>query len=202
MILLVKQSICTVCPGSEDTVIDGMGLTTSVVTCISGETGDTILEGFTIANGTQGTLNSSNYICDSRMYVVNSNPTVNQCNFVSNALSGQYETHGGGLCQLGSSPEITDCNFLDNTSASDYLGERKIPMGGAVFIQNSSIEILNCSFETNSTSIGSGGYNRGGAIACTNNSIINITECSFTGNHTERGLDWEELFISIPLQIL
>ena len=73
-----------------DTIIDGGGSGT-VVTCDSGETSTTVLDGFTITNG------SATY--GGGMYNNNSSPTVSNCTFSGNTST--YE--GGGMVNYNSS---------------------------------------------------------------------------------------------------
>ena len=63
----------------NDTIIDGGG-GGSVVTCSSGEGSSTVLDGFTITNGSATTGGG--------MYNVNSNPTVTNCIFWGNSDTG------------------------------------------------------------------------------------------------------------------
>ncbi|MHC4545970.1 MAG: choice-of-anchor Q domain-containing protein [Planctomycetota bacterium] len=77
--------------GPAVTTIDAIGLSSSVVTCISGEGLNTILEGFTITGGT-GTPDDFGQLCGGGMRNENSSPTVTNCIFTSNSAE-----FGGGL---------------------------------------------------------------------------------------------------------
>ena len=80
-----------------DTIIDGGG-NGSVVTCDSGETSTTVLDGFTITNGSASQGGG--------MYNYNSSPTVTNCTFSGNTANGW----GGGMYNSSSSsPTVSNC---------------------------------------------------------------------------------------------
>lgn len=91
------------------TVIDG-NQAGSVVSFSSGESYDSVLDGFTITNG-NGTLGPYGWICGGGLYINNSNPTVMNCLFNAKTLTAGY---GGGMCNLDCSPAVTDCIFTGN----------------------------------------------------------------------------------------
>jgi hypothetical protein len=87
--------------GPEVTTIDAQQ-TGSVVRCVSGEGSDTVLSGFTIANGW---ANSG-----AGMRIDHSSPTVTDCTFSANTA----ETGGGMMTENGSALVI-DTRFCENT---------------------------------------------------------------------------------------
>ena len=130
----------------EDTIIDANG-SGSVVTCESGETAATILQGFTLTGG------DSTY--GGGMFNLNSSPTVTNCIFYGNTAS-----YGGGMYASGSDLTITNCTFSGNTAGS----------GGGVRISDCSPTVTSCTFSTNraENSDGGGVYNIWGNPTITN----------------------------------
>jgi hypothetical protein len=106
-----------------DTIIDG-GAAGSVVTCASGETPATVLDGFTITNGlaTYG----------GGMYNQDSSPTV-----TNGIFSGNTATYGGGMYNENSVQTATNCRFLGNTATNS---------GGGMYNKNSINTVANCVF--------------------------------------------------------
>ena len=129
--------------GPEVTTIDGGGAY-HVVQCVSGEDGNTILEGFTITGGDA----NGTYPDDSGggMYCENSSPTVTNCTFSGNSATNS----GGGMGNLDSSPTVSNCTFSGN-SATNY--------GGGMLNADSSPTVSNCTFSGNTATEGGGMYN-------------------------------------------
>lgn len=151
--------------GPEVTIIDGVGLDTSVVTCTSGETAATVLEGFTITGGT-GTVRDV-FTLGGGMIVENSSPTVTDCIFTGNNLSlGGHAVRGGGMYNKNGSPTVTRCIFEENSASS----------GAGMFnIASSNPLVTNCSFTNNvGSAFGAGMYNE--------DSRPTVTDCTFSGN--------------------
>ncbi|TDJ58375.1 MAG: hypothetical protein E2O40_01570 [Planctomycetota bacterium] len=143
--------------GSEVTTIDALGMG-RVVTCISGEGPDTILDGFTITGGNTGGLGGG-------MLNQGSSPTLTNCNFTGNQacpISGA----GGGMANLNGSPTVTDCAFTDNLAGL---------FGGGMVNFNSSPTVTNCTFSGNTSN------NKGGGMTNGSGSAV-VTDCTFTGN--------------------
>ena len=87
-----------------DTIIDGGGSDT-VVTCDSGETSTTVLDGFTITNG------SATYAGGIENDF--SSPTVSNCTFSGNTTNDE----GGGMLNYdNSSPTVTNCILSGNSA--------------------------------------------------------------------------------------
>ena len=112
--------------GPELTIIDAQRGGT-VVTCTSFEGSDTVLDGFTIRNGT-GTLIEVSppgqfFEVGGGMWNHFSSPTVTNCTF-SRQLGGT--TGGGAMYNHGGDPTVTNCTF-SATRTGDPGG------GGAMF---------------------------------------------------------------------
>jgi hypothetical protein len=142
--------------GPGMTIIDASGLNASVVTCNSGEGGDTILEGFTVTGG-----NASN---GGGMYNTGSSPTVTNCIFTANTAS-----RGGGMLNNQSDPTVTDCTFSGNSAGQSG--------GGMYNDTGSSPTVTDCTF-TGNTALA---YNGGGMYSCAE-SDPTVTDCIFTSN--------------------
>jgi beta-galactosidase len=151
--------------GPEVTTIDGTGYY-HVVLCVSGEDGNTILEGFTITGGNANGTFPDN--CGGGMYNNVSTPTVSNCIFSGNTASYR----GGGMYNYNSSPAIWNCTFSGNT-ASDR--------GGGMYNHNySGPTVDNCTFSGNSAGDGGGMYNYFF-------SSPTVTDCDFSGNFADEG---------------
>ena len=166
------------------------------VKCVSGESADTILQGFSIINGdATGAFpddrgggmyckDSSPTIIDCRfhgdanlgggMYNENSSPTVIGCYFYGNTSSfpGGDATYGGGMYNLNSSPIITGCIFTENSSDAD---------GGGIYNNASSPIITDCIFIDHISNSGSCVYNYNGSNPVITNSIFSSNIANFNG---------------------
>jgi len=166
--------------GNASTVIDGMKSGSVVTADNVGYT--TILDGFTVTNGS-GTSVSGLGRCGGGMYNgYYSSPTITNCIFQNNSAS-----IGGGMYNCDySSPTITNCIFQNNlVSASG---------GGICNNDTSSPTITNCIFQNNSATSGSSG---GGMYNCDYSSPT-ITNCTFQNNlaSTNGGGMWNYVYSS------
>ena len=126
----------------------------------SGETKDSVIDNFTIQNGTvRGGEDGGAIFCYS------SSPTVTNCTFSGNSADFQ----SGAIYCDGSSPTITNCAFSGNDAAH----------GGAIFCYSSSPTVTNCTFSGNSADFG-------GAIYC-DSSSPRAANCTFSGNSAGDG---------------
>ena len=170
-----------------DTIIDAVGFVIfsgavgSVVTCESGETETTVLQGFTLTGGDE-----------SGMYNENSNPAIINCIFSDNTTDGD----GGGMHNRDSNPTITRCTFSNN-SAQWY--------GGGMYNDDSDPMIIDCTFSGNWAMYGGGMYNLYSHPTVTNSTFSGnwaedtgggmrnsdsdptIANCTFNGNVAELG---------------
>jgi len=133
----------------------------------SGETKDSVVDNFTIQNGSVEDTYGGAILCEN-----NSSPTIANCVFQNNETvdrNSSYDNENGGAIYCdNSSPMITDCVFSGN-GADAY--------GGAIYCDNSSSPTLtNCTFSDNSADWG------GGAICC-NYSSPTLTNCTFSNNN-------------------
>jgi parallel beta-helix repeat protein len=146
--------------GPELTIIDAQGAG-SVVTCDSGEGAETVLDGFTITNGSPPSLFGGG------MHNYSSSPTVTNCTFSGNAA---YD-YGGGMYNYSSSPTVTNCTFSDNSANN----------GGGMYSEYSSnATVINCTFSGNTA-----GYRGSGMFNYL--SSPTVTDCTFSGNSTYYG---------------
>lgn len=130
----------------------------------SGETSDSVVDGFTILNGKvtssdPGGSDGGGIHCD------RSSPTITNCSIKDNtAASG-----GGGICCKFSSPTITNCTIVNNTGRS----------GGGIYGWSSTATITNCAIANNNVT---GSYGRGGAAYCGGSNSQTFTGCTITNN--------------------
>jgi len=177
--------------GAAATTIDGTGAKASVVTAVSGEGPDTILEGFTITNGIVGTVYEPLpfYTFGGGMYVDQSSPTIVDCIVTENQSGfggGAYfresfsevsgtvfhdnyaNTDGGGAQCWGGGVLFTGCTFTLNRAPQSF--------GGGVHFTRGTPVVVDCVFANNTAATG-GGF--------TWNSFgdgMVVTGCSVTSN--------------------
>ena len=153
------------------TIIDGTGLTTSVVRAVTGETSATVLQGFTIRNGAVGSKPpwDTTLLLGGGLYIERANPIIRDCAFTTN-----HSAYGGGIYALYSNSLVENCTFTQN-SASSYGGGIQF-FGGSPIIRNCVI--------TNNTCL-----NRGGGIHLVqwNGGASTLDGCTITGNSTNLG---------------
>ncbi len=152
--------------GADVTTIDATGVGGSVVTCVSGEGPDTVLDGFTITGGT-GT-DAGGYTLGGGMYNHYSSPTVINCTF-----SGNTADYGGGIYNYDSSPTVAGCTFSGNTSPYGAGG-------GMYNYRGSSAWVAHCTFSGNTAVAG-------GAGICNYDSSPTVIACTFSGNTSPYG---------------
>jgi parallel beta-helix repeat protein len=167
--------------GAATTIIDGNALS-SVVTFYSGEGADSVLDGFSVTNGTSGIYFSNS-----------SSPMVKNCN-----ISNNSGTSGGGIaCWNSSAPTISNCT-ISNNDARD---------GAGIWSKFASPVITNCNINNNTSSYnGAGIYvffspnttitgcnisnnnaGMGGGIAFVASSSSDISNCTISGNTADDG---------------
>ena len=149
--------------GPEVTIIDGSGFAAgSVVTFANGEGLDSVLRGFTIANGTVGTrLQKGDPSAGGGIIVNEASPTIESCVIRDNGAE-----YGGGLFVRFGDALVRDCRFVQNTGFID---------GGGAQVVRSNARLEECTFELNVS-----GRN-GGGIQMFNGSPI-LTGCRFQSN--------------------
>ena len=146
--------------GADVTIIDGTGLNSSVVKCVSGEGPKTVLDGFTITGGNA----TGSYPDDvgGGMLNIGSRPTVTNCTFDGN----QSTADGGGMYNFDSSPTVANCTFSGNDAASGF--------GGGMYNSLSNPTLTNCTLHWNTAFAGGGMYNNQGSPR--------VTNCTFSEN--------------------
>lgn len=163
--------------GPDLTIIN----TTFFIRFTTGETEETLLEGFKIIGGIDIFNGSS--------------PQIKNCNLIG---VGTHGTGGHGSIGSGSSPTFIDCQIYGgragigggydirgNSSATfincEFSKNEAGSNGGAIYINNSSASLENCTFLQNSAG------EEGGAIFVTGSSILSISFCNFSENNAQVG---------------
>jgi hypothetical protein len=155
--------------GVSNCILDGQNLT-RIAYFHSGETGTSILSGFTIQNG----------IADKggAIYCEESSPTITQCTIRRNNANAE-PGQGGAICLKSSSASITYCQISDNTVSGTYTS-----YGGGIYSSASSPNISNCTISGNTAatsgccglaSYGGGAYIEGGSPVISGVSIVGNT---------------------------
>ncbi len=150
--------------GPDVTTIDATGFSDTAVRCVSGETRDTVLEGFTITGGyAVRTLGGG-------MLIEQSSPTITDCVFRDN----RGGIGGGGMCNNNSHPMVSDCIFLRNI-VRNPPGDAH---GGGMYNLNSSPNVTNCVFRENGSSV----WGEGCGMCNYGDSAPTVTNCTFYAN--------------------
>jgi len=138
---------------------------------------DTVLDGFTIADGhtgPAGTPAGHELMYGSGVFIVNGSPTIRNCKFTHNLAA--FASGGGLYCRDGS-PLIERCTFVQN-----YVHGGG---GGAIFIfGDSTPEITHCDILANTTvAISVSNVDGDGAgIGIYSNNWVTVSDCRFDGN--------------------
>jgi predicted outer membrane repeat protein len=173
-----------------DVFIDGME-TASVVTFDHGEQNDSVLEGFTLANGIGNYDPTSGVYHGGGVYCSSTSPTIINNQFIAN---GAFQGNGGGIYCRDASPVLRDNGFIENVAVN----------GGAIYCEGdfditlANISIADCTVATSGAGLccmgGTMTLEAGNLFAMNttaNNgggAYFNATDCeilegnSFTGN--------------------
>ena len=147
------------------TIIDGTGLTTSVVRAVTGETSATVLQGFTILNGPIGSA-SGTYRLGGGMFISNASPTIRNCAFTAN-----QSAYGGGMYALYSNSLVENCTFSQNSGSAD---------GGGVQLVGGSPIVRNCDVSDNTAGNRGGGFH----VVQYNTGAAQMDGCTISGNRS------------------
>ena len=146
----------------------------SVATFASGENSGSILQGFTLQNGTGNDEdpdgNGSYYTYGGGVYCENSNPTIKDCIIRDNIAN---EGGGGGIFCYQSSPTFIGCMIFGNET--DDVG------GGLYSRTSSSPEFYNCVFYDNLAEFGGGCYMRNESTPLMENVVFNDNTANNSG---------------------
>ncbi|MHC4574925.1 MAG: S8 family serine peptidase [Planctomycetota bacterium] len=164
------------------TIIDGNDSGT-VVLFESGEDGNSVLDGFTVANG--------NGLYGGGIYCDTSSPTIRNC-----VITDSYAVFGGGMEIDDASPTVTNCVFTGNTCLYDGAGmctdSASPTVTNCLFYDNAAVggggglanwwatpTIINCTFTANSAYYGGGVFNYGAS------STPLLENCIFWGDQAD-----------------
>lgn len=155
------------------TIIDASGVG-SVVTFKNNETNNSVLQGFTLQNGTGNSEdpddNGSFYTYGGGIYCEESNPIIKNCIIQNNSAD---QGGGGGIFCYNSSPKIN--SSLISNNITDDVG------GGLYTRENSNPELNSCIFEENSAEFGGGCYLRNESTPVMNNVVFRNNLASNSG---------------------
>jgi hypothetical protein len=136
---------------------------------VSGETKATVIDGFTIRNGTV-TDSSPNGQHGGAIYCDSSSPVIRNCRLEDNRSNGPSFSRGGAICVFDGAPVLEDCTFTGNQAEQ----------AGAAYLNGGPARIERCTFTGNSAS-----NNSGGALWLQNNGAapFALRDCSITDNN-------------------
>ena len=148
-----------------NTIIDGTGLTTSVVRAVTGETSATVLQGFTIRNGPMGSA-SGTYRLGGGIFISSASPTIRDCAFTAN-----QSAYGGGMYALYSNSLVENCTFSQNSGSAD---------GGGIQLFGGSPIVRNCVVSDNNAGNRGGGFH----VVQHNTGAATLDGCTISGNRS------------------
>ena len=122
----------------------------------NGESSTSVVDGFTITNGGDGTYHGGGIYC------FNASPTITNC-----IITGNSADWGGGIYYNSRTPILTNCIISGNTA---------VERGGGIYSSSADPIIENCIFSDNMVTAGSGGAILGWYASPT------IKHCTFSGN--------------------
>ena len=137
--------------------------------------------------------NSAQYV-GGAIFNINSNPTYSACSFIENTTYGQL-SRGGAMGNRASNPVLTDCVFRSNgangagggmhndESAPSIVNtefvQNKVAYlygnGGAIYAEQSDVDVRDCVFEANTAAYG-------GAIHSTEETSVRVLNSLFMRN--------------------
>ncbi|NUP95331.1 MAG: hypothetical protein HUU28_04125 [Planctomycetaceae bacterium] len=159
------------------TIIDGTSLNSSVVRFRSNESNSTVLENFTIQNGSgsaaaqgpAGALYGGGILCDG------ASPVIRQCIIRNNSIPIAGNSRGGGIAILNAANiRIESCRIeLNSTQFS----------GGGMLINGSTAVVLNTDIVGNAAFSSTTSYGTsGGGMSVGYSSTVQMTGCLIEGN--------------------
>jgi len=148
-----------------DCALDGRGFIFH-----SGEISDSVVEGFTIMNGSVSGAGGG-------IYCEGSSPTVSNC-----ILKGNWADIGSGIFCVVSDPTIMNCAIIGNAATS----------GGGIFSDMSSPYIVNCTVSDNVAE------QYGGGMSCDGGSSPTITNSILWNNSALYGAEIALTAVSYP----
>jgi predicted outer membrane repeat protein len=174
--------------GRAQTFIQPGGVAGAIVSCVTNETANCIIEGFTIygANGSGIAITSASPVF--KFCAINQNynsagngggvafsgasgsPRFEDCQFFGNRAVGR---EGGAMALSSTSGTMTclRCTFSSNESTGSF--------GGAIYSSGTAATLTDCSFSSNAVT-GTLGDRQGGAIYSTG--VLTATNCVFSTN--------------------
>lgn len=175
-----KAILVTSSNGPEATVIDGQ-YSGSAVRFMMGEGQDSILEGFSITNGTGTWDDLSKYFIGGGIYCYKSSPTIR-----GNIISANKADHGGGIgCAWGGAPVILGNTIFENTAEG-----KSNSAGGAILCSQSVDALIADNLMISNTVTGTGASNipaTGGAVQISYGSNCTVTNNVIMKNRAEAG---------------
>jgi len=135
----------------------------------SGNTGTTLLNGFTIEDGNAD--GAGQYTTGGGIYNSATTVTYSHCIITNNTAIGD----GGGVYITGSGTVVFDtCTFTTNSTTVSFSTQNG---GGAVYCAGGTATFLDCTFSTNTSA------SEGGGVYSTS-TVGTFTNCTFTHNST------------------
>jgi predicted outer membrane repeat protein len=133
--------------GAAATAIDPDGAATWALLLVTGEGPGTLVEGFTVRNGTGGGA------------WLSGSPQLEALSFEG---LGSELVNGGAVYVSGGSPTLTDCAFSDGSAA----------YGGQLYVTNAAVTLSACTFEGGQASVDGGAIYLDAATAFVDDCVV------------------------------
>ncbi|MGA0172197.1 MAG: right-handed parallel beta-helix repeat-containing protein [Phycisphaerales bacterium] len=152
--------------GPEVTVINGRLASDAVVSFSTGESLDSILQGFELREGTGST--DIFWAYGGGVFIWNASATIRDCILRENVVT----TDGGGLYVLNGAAVLENVRLESN--ATEWYN------GGGIYARNASVHATGCEFVSNHT-------NGGGGAVLLEQASGSFIDCRFELNTADRG---------------
>jgi hypothetical protein len=188
---LGKDIVVRSAMGPGKTILDGTGLDSSLVRCVSGEPSTAKLAGFTLRKGWSGSPLPANetVMIGGGLAVSNASPTIENCRFINNRTY-----YGGGAYFYQSESSVIDCVFHQNRAYADGGGAQVFggnvvfdgctftynlavnSHGGGAHVTQGSATFVDSSLSNNTANIG------GGITFYATGGLVTLDGCEIDGN--------------------
>ncbi len=162
------------------------------VVAVSGVDNTTLLDGFTVRDGSAWDVLSSG----GGLYIGTGSPTISNCTFTANNAGAG----GGGIYNAGGTPTIRNCTLTGNTADfgggmansfgnpriidTTFIANEADALGGGLADIAGHSTLTNCQFLDNFTVVFNG---MGGGVFTQTGGTATLTNCLFTGNTSDHG---------------
>ena len=189
-VVISKQLTLRSIHGALTTTLDGTGLSTSIIQVAGPISQLVTIDGFTMENGTVGTLWNGSVRVGGAVAIFNARAEIHNCVFRTNGSE-----YGGAVYGIGYAGLIANCGFDSNQASVDggalllglgstwevraciFAGNSAV-LGGGAHVWNVDGRFINCAFDSNNAS------DAGGAVSWFSDGGLPLLffDCAFDAN--------------------